>query len=1281
MKLETKFFNSFFFPFLICVILSTLVLTIFLGLFKTDNKDIISLRKKYSKIIIESVNVLLTTTFQKVQSSLNEHILLYQNIANKLLESNENYELNIDQMRCALTTSSMQCFFYYEESEHLAIWSLDEVTTEYDIDSNIDAKRQLISFSNIIPNIQANLDTLGSQTYGFSFYFEKNELFISYPIKNLCDSFIFYDIVSVPYSYSARQCVDKNGEYYTVYKYKCEIYFENFQKSRTGIFDNNYLNNKNKTIFISNYYQDFSELADRKFTMCIEFDDPITKGKGYSCTDYHTDEIIISLEDMNDKIIGYFFVTTVGFNNVFYFPGGPISPLGITESIFSWNKGFYLYEKTFFNNNIKNIFTSNYINYLNDSIYGEVYVDGNNSDSQFFNINGEKFKYSIYPIVLDNLYGKKEHVFSIIYVYNERLFLENIENISSSIAVRIILEILILIVFGSGLLYLIYLTFNTLSKYIVIPVKNAIYMLKGINIGGKKRLDFINYLKKRREENLEKLEKSYLMENINKVKKNELNKEIDIDNDNFTLIDELKTNSKYIINNQFNDFDKNYDEESKYIEKEYCFYDFNEQLLPYRPLEISSLIKLLLDLKGSILLTSYDRNVSQMINYSHSGNIFRNLNKIDGNKICQSNLGNLQSQLLQFDKSIYHLALSLQDEQLKKFLKRNLTDELDEGNILLNKISNMFNKRKSETKNNILVEKQINNSKDNFSQKNLGILINTRYSRLIHVYYMFFKNIQKLKSQANNIINEQFMNTIFHTLTYYNKVIIQFIFLSYVKNDLIKIGESILDYIEFLIKFKFKTPLNDRNFLKIYNLNNSQYKTKQSIKKNIFQKIINWFNLFEDYLSYIKDNSSLDDNNNIINTYLKNLNSDNNEFNFEEQGELIFRINIQKFDFLKGKFCLYCKNYIDALYYFIRSSKTNCIIYDGLIKKKSLKHIYKILIILEKNYKELMLLNCDVEIKMNEYQKYKNKNTKRKQKTGRKSSSKIDQGKIISEKTFGNEIENIKKDIIQDIEEFNIKKEKDILILIDFNIYKENQDENIFNKLYKLDAFIEYTMIILKDYLSTSDRFCAFCYFNNYKIICPLMDVNKIDFNSFYEDLNNAKNIIYEEKKKVIERKKSLIELEDDFLNFELNSNMRESSNEDSSGENNIEENNDNKLKGLIEAINYINNYSRKKEGIKNEKYFILFTDIFNINLEYVKIRKYFNNLKEDKKVIFLLVGKNNKNEIDNNINNDIEKLIINKFGSKSEAIEFENMKKIKTILSKNKVIKDEIIHPNEIYK
>ena len=41
----------------------------------------------------------------------------------------------------------------------------------------------------------------------------------------------------------------------------------------------------------------------------------------------------------------------------------------------------------------------------------------------------------------------------------------------------------------------------------------------------------------------------------------------------------------------------------------------------------------------------------------------------------------------------------------------------------------------------------------------------------------------------------------------------------------------------------------------------------------------------------------------------------------------------------------------------------------------------------------------------------------------------------------------------------------------------------------------------------------------------------------------------------------------------------------------------------------------------------------------------------------------------------------MNKFGEKSEIINFENMTKIKTVLSYNNVIKDESIYPNEIYK
>ena len=39
MELENIIFNSFFFPFLIGIILSTLVVTIFLGLFTNKNYD------------------------------------------------------------------------------------------------------------------------------------------------------------------------------------------------------------------------------------------------------------------------------------------------------------------------------------------------------------------------------------------------------------------------------------------------------------------------------------------------------------------------------------------------------------------------------------------------------------------------------------------------------------------------------------------------------------------------------------------------------------------------------------------------------------------------------------------------------------------------------------------------------------------------------------------------------------------------------------------------------------------------------------------------------------------------------------------------------------------------------------------------------------------------------------------------------------------------------------------------------------------------------------------
>ena len=136
MKLEDKFFKSFFFLFFAGIFINTLVVVVFLGVFTNNffNKrvinDIINIKKKYSKTNINSVNVLLATTIQKVQAGLNENILIYQRLSNKLLEKNETLELKDSNMKCALTISFDACFFEYDDTSNYAIWVLDEQTTE-----------------------------------------------------------------------------------------------------------------------------------------------------------------------------------------------------------------------------------------------------------------------------------------------------------------------------------------------------------------------------------------------------------------------------------------------------------------------------------------------------------------------------------------------------------------------------------------------------------------------------------------------------------------------------------------------------------------------------------------------------------------------------------------------------------------------------------------------------------------------------------------------------------------------------------------------------------------------------------------------------------------------------------------------------------------------------------------------------------------------------------------------------------------------------------------------
>ena len=1322
MKLEDQFFRSFFYPFFIGLFLSMVSIIIFSIIYTNDYIDIktsenlFELEKNNAQINLNTIRMSLSSFLLKIQASANEIILGYQKIS-KTIKLNPDLARNLNDtyLKCALDLNDTEINEDISKLNYMAYWFLDAGVTKAKLDNYPIVKKQLIAFSNIIPNLFQVFAVTNSSAFGYYFYFESTELYLSFPL--FADYIWDFTKILDNYTDNPVWCTDSNGNIYNVYKCKCREFYLNIQKAKTDIFDYNSVDNKNRSIFVTEFYYQSGMDFTNVFTMCVQFDEPISEGKAYICADIGENSLIYNFDNINSKLNGYFLVNPVGFSRAFYFPESIEYAYAPTENIFGVDKNFFLEEKNYFYNHIQKLMTSNYIKYINDKndfFLDEVFINGQNSFDQYFYFNGEIFNFSIYPVVFENIQGYKEHVLNIIYIYNKEILIKKIRH-ESNIFVQILLEVIIFAVFGSGLLYLVVLTFNILAKYIVIPIKNADYMMKGINIGGKNRLDYLDFLKKQQDENIEILEKIYMNKDRNDKKsdKNEKdvdnsisnneNKENDLDKEqiineeknreNDSPNGENKNNNEEFINSK-KDFEIKLEQESEFIEKENNFYDFDENLLQFRPLEIDHLIKSLIELKGASLLTKSDSTVEQIIDYSNSEEIFRNFKNMKGENICESNIGNLQSQLMKYDKAIYHLAISLQDNKLKRFFRKNLYDELDESNNLLYKISKHFNPKKIGDRINPLVEKQQNNSKSMFSQKIIGVLINTRYTRLIYAYYKFFSLLQKSKKELIG----QFLNTSFHNINYYHKSIIQYIFLSYVKNDFIKIGESILDYIEFLIKFKLNTSSDNGYLMDIHNYHLPELKEKRKYKRDIFQKIVKWFILFDDYVLHVKNNTQLLENETLIKDISVNMNSSNSQIDIENRSVFLFRVNIQREEYLKGKFAMKCKNYNDALYYLIRASQKKSIAIDGLIKKKSLKKMIKILNILMKQYKKYRIDKLNMEENVLIFETVQAGHISRRNNKFDKNENNNINDRNQKTLTFQQEIEFVKDIIKNEFNECCIKKAKDIIIIIDFNVY--NNEQNSYND--KIEAYIDQTKIILDEYLSNNDRLSVFIYSNQYKILCPLLYKSQIDKNSFNYDLINYKKIIFKESEEqdtdsisdydineIDEKELQNIQKTGFQFNQGINKNFSDS--QKSFNDENKNLSISDIIKGLFDTINYAKKYIRVKQGIQNEKYFIVFTDLFN----YYKakdeiISNNLENLKEDKEIIFLLIGKNKLNyslKENNNISllekeneKQLREILIYKYDKRSDIIYYENMKQIKNILS-NIVIKDNIIYPNEIYK
>ena len=93
MKFEYQFFHSFFYPFIAGVILSAAMVLLSSIIFtnnyidKGTGDNLIDLEKKYSKVNLYSVNIIISTQLLKIQAGLNEMINYYRNLATAIKQN------------------------------------------------------------------------------------------------------------------------------------------------------------------------------------------------------------------------------------------------------------------------------------------------------------------------------------------------------------------------------------------------------------------------------------------------------------------------------------------------------------------------------------------------------------------------------------------------------------------------------------------------------------------------------------------------------------------------------------------------------------------------------------------------------------------------------------------------------------------------------------------------------------------------------------------------------------------------------------------------------------------------------------------------------------------------------------------------------------------------------------------------------------------------------------------------------------------------------------------
>ena len=256
MKLENKFQSAFFYPFLIGIILSIIIVAFIIYRYsnnyldKKSAEDIYTLEKTYATININSINVLLSNALLKVQVGLHEQLTFYENIANQIDTENIRLQSTINSdVKNVIELLNNTSLINPAREIYYSIWFVDKNLTENKLVKKDNLYQQISVYSQLTQSLYSVWSSMNDILLNIYFLFDDTNLFIGYPYK------YYNDIKSLPrflnYMNNPTWCTDERGNIIEYYKFRCRDFFNDIIKSKEDMFDLNIKSQSDRKIFIT----------------------------------------------------------------------------------------------------------------------------------------------------------------------------------------------------------------------------------------------------------------------------------------------------------------------------------------------------------------------------------------------------------------------------------------------------------------------------------------------------------------------------------------------------------------------------------------------------------------------------------------------------------------------------------------------------------------------------------------------------------------------------------------------------------------------------------------------------------------------------------------------------------------------------------------------------------------------------------------------------------------------------------------------------------------------